>query len=339
MNYSKFYISGKEVEFKGIYKLLRSTGLSKDSFTSLAPGESLKVEVDVAETADLSEGGSYTISSSGAFSVADETGTAIQGSVAFRSNELKLDVDGVEAAAVPLAFNPKAKRTELDSSCSGNNLGIMRTALGHCRSLAIAAADAAATGSAAKFQEYFLQDSQEARNIAATRFLSIASECSDTGVSVTRYFCSDPYAQCESNYIAYTYPLRNEIVNCPIFYDIPPAGTRCHEQDQGYTILHEMTHADAVYSPYATDHAYGYDAIRNLSPSQAIQNADTYSLFSLGKLIPFTFSFIDTNVIFSHSHKAQLLKIKKNTYLNYIAIKPKREKRNEVFSFLPPYCP
>lgn len=317
-NHSKNSSLDREVEFKGIYKLLRSTGLSEDAFTTLAPGESLKVNLDVAETADLSEGGSYTISSSGVFQTADETGTAIEGAVAFGSNELKLDVDGAEAAAVSPAFNPKVKRTALDrSSCSGSYLSIMQAGLRRCSSLASAAAQAV-NGNAAKFQEYFLQNTQQARQIASARLQSVARECSSSTSGVTRYYCSDPYGQCQSNYIAYTFPTRNEVVNCPIFYQLPSAGTGCHQQDQGYTILHEMTHAQGVYSPYAQDYAYGYNAIRNLSPSQAIHNADTYSLFSLGKLIPpISMLLSDTN-IFICSNQPQLLKGKEVHVQEYI---------------------
>ncbi|KAK2746635.1 hypothetical protein FQN57_002979 [Myotisia sp. PD_48] len=274
--------NNKKVDFKGIYKLLRTSGLTEDAFTTVAPGATLTTEINVADTADLSSGGGYVISSHGVFSVADETGTAIGGTVQYRSNELKLEVDGAEAAAVPLAFNPHVKRTQLQSSsCSGDRVQIMQTALSNCQTLANAAAQAASSGDAAKFQEFYMTSSAQSRQTVASRFQSVARECSSAQSGATRYYCQDPYGQCQSNYIAYTYPTRNEVVNCPYFYRIPPVGSSCRQQDQGYTVLHEMTHAQGVVSPYCQDHAYGYDAIRRLSAGQAIQNADTYSLYSL----------------------------------------------------------
>jgi hypothetical protein len=83
--------------------------------------------------------------------------------------------------------------------------------------------------------------------------------------------------------LAYTLPSQNVIAYCNIFFTALPAlsGT-CHAQDQATTILHEETHAPAVYSPGTQDNGYGYTAATSLSSSQAVANADSYALYANG---------------------------------------------------------
>lgn len=71
---------------------------------------------------------------------------------------------------------------------------------------------------------------------------------------------------------------------CPIYYTILSALTSaCHAQDQATTTLHEFTHAPGVYSPGARDYAYGYRASAALTSFEAVNNADSYSLYANGE--------------------------------------------------------
>jgi deuterolysin len=89
--------------------------------------------------------------------------------------------------------------------------------------------------------------------------------------------------------LAYTLPSNNIIVNCPIYYsELSLITSRCYGQDRATTTLHEFTHAPAVVSPFCEDYAYGYAASTSLPASQALQNADNYALFALGKFITAT---------------------------------------------------
>jgi deuterolysin len=81
-------------------------------------------------------------------------------------------------------------------------------------------------------------------------------------------------------------PTLNSITYCPIFFtNTIPITTGCKTFDRGTTILHETTHASSVYSPSTQDLAYGYDASVKLSTEQALNNADSYTLFANCKLM------------------------------------------------------
>lgn len=58
----------------------------------------------------------------------------------------------------------------------------------------------------------------------------------------------------------------------------------CHAQDQATTVLHEETHAPAVYSPGTEDNGYGYSAATALTSARAVLNADSYALYANGML-------------------------------------------------------
>lgn len=122
------------------------------------------------------------------------------------------------------------------------------------------------------------------RSTVAARFRAVASDCGSTTSGNTRTYCNDPYGYCDPNVLAYTLPAYNYIAYCDIFYSYLPAlsGT-CHAQDRATTVLHEETHAPAVYSPGTQDYGYGYSNAQALSSSQAVLNADTYALYANGE--------------------------------------------------------
>lgn len=262
--------------------MVQSKEVNADSFVKIAAGASLEATVDIAEIFDLSASGKYTVSTKRIHSTGHKNQASITGATRFNSNELTIDVDAKEAAKVKRAMNSLSERTQVTNTCSSQQQ-IISSALSTCASMAQNAAQAAQGGDASKFQEYFLQSSAGARQQVASRFQSVAQECSSETSGATTYYCSDPYGQCQSNYIAYTFPAQNIVVMCPYFWRIPAIGSSCHQQDQAYIPVHEFTHASGVVSPPTGDSAYGYENIRRLSPAQALQNADTYGLYALGE--------------------------------------------------------
>ncbi|KAL2220889.1 neutral protease II [Thermoascus aurantiacus ATCC 26904] len=263
------YRDGSEVQFEGILSRYKSTGLSRDAFTYLAPGESVEDVFDIASTYDLTSGGPVTIRTEGVVPYATANSTDIAGYISYSSNVLTID-----------AITPLDRRTRI-SSCSGSRQSALTTALRNAASLANAAADAAQSGSASKFSEYFKTTSSSTRQTVAARLRAVAREASSSSSGATTYYCDDPYGYCSSNVLAYTLPSYNIIANCDIFYTYLPALTStCHAQDQATTALHEFTHAPGVYSPGTDDLAYGYQAAMGLSSSQAVMNADTYALYA-----------------------------------------------------------
>ncbi|KAL4926144.1 putative penicillolysin/deuterolysin metalloprotease [Aspergillus undulatus] len=265
-----------ELEFQGIKYRVKTTDLSDDALTSLAPGATVEDVFDIASTSDLSEGGSITLRSEGVVPLV--TGSDVTGSLPFTSNELTIDVDGAKAAEVS-SVAALDKRTRI-SGCSGSRGAALQTALRNTVSLSNAAASAAASGSG-RFSTFFKSTSASTRNAVAARFRAIASEASSTSSGATTYYCTDTFGYCSSNVLAWTLPAYDIIANCDLYYSYLPAlSNTCYAQDQATTTLHEFTHAPGVYSPSTQDYAYGYSASVALSASQALNNADSYALFA-----------------------------------------------------------
>ncbi|OJJ56677.1 hypothetical protein ASPSYDRAFT_80480 [Aspergillus sydowii CBS 593.65] len=266
-----------EVEFQGVKYRIKTTDLSEDALTSLAPGATIEDVFDIASTSDLSEGGSITLHSQGSVPIVKDK--QVTGALPFSSNELTIDVDGAKAAEVTNIGKTLARRTQI-SGCSGSRGTALQTALRNTVSLANAAATAARSGGS-RFTTFFKSDSSSTRNAVAARFSAIASEASSTTSGSTQYLCTDTYGYCSSNVLAWTLPAYNIIANCDLYYSALPALTStCYDQDQATTTLHEFTHAPGVYSPGTEDYAYGYSAAVALSASQALNNADSYALFA-----------------------------------------------------------
>lgn len=127
---------------------MATTNLSEDAFQSLAAGESVEVQFDMAEAHDLSSGGVFDILSSGAISFAADGTTDIAGAVPYTSNKISATVDGAAAAQARQHF---IKRTAVNADCTGTRRTATINAVSGCRSVALAASSAAASGSASKF--------------------------------------------------------------------------------------------------------------------------------------------------------------------------------------------
>ncbi|KAL8784756.1 MAG: hypothetical protein Q9213_003787 [Squamulea squamosa] len=272
---------GTPIAFKGILKRVRTEELTEEAFATLAPGATLESTFELAAVTDLSAGGTFEVVTEGAVPLASVGSTELSGSqITYRSNKLSITVDGAAAARVAPAIHILDDRT-IVTSCAGTQGTSLRTALTNSQRLSNAAATAAESGSAAKFQEYFKTTTASARSTVAARFRGVAAQSGSTTNGGTRYYCGDPYGYCSPNVLAYTLPSQNVIANCPIYYSNLPALTnQCHRQDQATTTLHEFTHAPATYSPGTQDNGYGYSAATALSSSQAINNADSYALYA-----------------------------------------------------------
>ncbi|KAI8943090.1 hypothetical protein NX059_001121 [Plenodomus lindquistii] len=263
-----------KVPFEGLKVRLLTSGLSTDDFVSLAAGETKEITVETAALHSLNEGGDFDVFAKGLLPFAEEGSTELAGSLTYESNKLTMAVDGAQAATVSKAL---AKRTTINSSCTGTKLTAVRTALSNCARLATSAATAASAGT--KLSTYFKSTTTATKNTVSARLRAISSDCS--GGSKTTTGCTDTYGGCASNVLAYTVPSLNVIVYCPLFFSALPAlSSTCHAQDQATTVLHEEAHAPAVYSPGTDDLGYGYAAATALSTSQALNNADSFALYA-----------------------------------------------------------
>lgn len=265
----------------------RTFDLPQDVFIVLAPGKSAEAIFDVAETTDMSAGGHYVLSSQGVFSYAATNRTSIAGVMGYKSNELKIDVDGALAAKVHRAAKHLDPRTNIQPSCSGDKKGIIEKAAQNCQRLASKAAEQARNGDVAKFQEYFRTDDNGARQMVADRLTKVAQECSSINSGKTTLHCNDEFNHCQDLVLAYTLKSKDIMATCPDFYKIVPDLTdQCHNQDRANTLVHEMTHAPGVYSPHCRDYAYGYKPSTALPVNMALLNADNFALYANGECLP-----------------------------------------------------
>ncbi|KAG8164001.1 hypothetical protein KVR01_005919 [Diaporthe batatas] len=270
--------NGENVEYLGLIIDYSAEDLDEDSFITLAPGETAEALVNIPALYAIN-GGDYSVSLDGEIAFAGVHNTQLEGIYEFQTNTLEFNVEETVAAAVPKAVsidtNPLEKRTRI-VSCSGSQLTALTNAVSATNRLSTAAANAAASGSSAKFSEYFRTTSATTRSNVAARFRAFASEAASTTSGSSSYSCVDFLGVCTSNTIAYAQPATGRMASCPIFWRLRPVSTGCRQQSQASTVLHEFTHILAR----TTDHAYGYAASTALSASRAYTNADNYALYA-----------------------------------------------------------
>ena len=273
---------GSKIDFDGLRFRMATQDLPEEDFKTLAAGETVEATFDVAEAHDLSGGGAFDIVSKGAISYAEEGSVDIAGAIPFASNAITAKIDGVQADDVRKSFHSKAKRQILQADCTGAKLNVTSTALVNCATLALKAQEAAASGPAAKVEEYFRSSNNETRTTVATVFKKIVTECGQTTAGVSRQYCTDVYQSCSRGVLAYTMPSRSFMVNCALYFNALPAlAPLCHAQDQATTTLHETTHLTQVKG--TQDYGvYGYKGLKQLSVKQVLNHADAYALFANG---------------------------------------------------------
>jgi deuterolysin len=140
--------AGAKVPFDGLRLRVSTANLDESAFQVLAAGESIEASFDIAVAHDLGEGGDFDLVTEGAFAYAELDSTEIAGAVPFTSNTVSASVDGETAAKVRRDYIDLAKRTIVQSDCTGTRLTATRNAINNCASLARTAASAAANNAA-----------------------------------------------------------------------------------------------------------------------------------------------------------------------------------------------
>lgn len=189
----------------------------------------------------------------------------------------------VVAAAAAANFN---RRSTIQDDCSASQTKTIADGEARCVKQAQAAAQAATSGSATKFNEYFKTTATADRQYVAKRFTAVAKECQNTPGGILNVYCSDKYNYCSDDTFAYTVPADNNVIWCNQYWTHDTETTQCHGDDKTGTTIHEYTHANAVFSPGTNDYAYGYSACSKLTRAKALENADTYEYYANGKFEP-----------------------------------------------------
>ncbi|PGH33891.1 hypothetical protein GX50_03291 [[Emmonsia] crescens] len=276
--------SKKEVPFKGIHLRYSPSNLTEDDFQPIAPGQTIDTEFDLAETLDLSESGNYIVSTEGVFPFKNPKSNDIAGIIPYKSNEIKIKIDGKQTAnilSVHAKFSRLARRADLSNGgCDDQQRAVITSAIKNAASIAAVASNAALYGDVRKFEQYFRTTDSTVRQQVSDRFRAIANEaCSSIG-GIVQYLCYDSMEFCQQSTVAYALSGSNVVVNCPAYYSVAVMSQGCDAGDQALTVIHELSHLDGVYSPAATDHAYGEDASIALSSDMALMNADNYTYYA-----------------------------------------------------------
>ncbi|KAF2434079.1 hypothetical protein EJ08DRAFT_705093 [Tothia fuscella] len=268
--------------FIGIKTSVRTTNLTSSAFAKLDKNKSIQFTVNIAQTHDLSAGGSFTLHSTGLIPYAEFPSTDLSAgkSLVYKSNKLKVKIDAKAAAKAKPDYNKMLQKVKRDD-CGGNR-GIIETSLAMCSWIAANAAKAAFNGDAGKFAEYFKTADGGVRAAVGNRFNAIAAECGTINAGATQVGCTDWYNPpfCTSGILSYTVSPLNRVAFCPLFFSLPLLSQNCHSQDMASTTLHEMTHCPAVYGPETDDKTMGYDNDMRLSAGDAFSNADSYAMYA-----------------------------------------------------------
>lgn len=276
---TQIFSASGPVAFDGLRLRVATSALTDDAFQLIAPGETVSTAWDAAEVHDLSAGGTFDLKVSGALQYTDADSVDLKGFIPFSSNIVTASVDGAAASASRRSFHEK--RSVVQSDCTSTKGTATRTAMTNCRALALAASQAASSGSASKMTEYFKSSTSSTRSTVANVFSKIASECGSTTSGVAKYYCSDVYGACSSGVLAYTLPSASYMVNCPLYFSgLSALSKTCHAQDQATTTLHEVTHLSQIKGTTDQNGCYGYSCVQSLSASQNLNHADTYALFA-----------------------------------------------------------
>lgn len=138
-------------------------------------------------------------------------------------------------------------------------------------------------GSGEQLMTHFNSKSPATRQQVAGVFKRIAAECTGPTDGVAEQYCADVLNNCgdEMGILAYTVPSMDIMVSCGLYFnELPALETRCHRQDQATTTLHEVTHLRSIAG--TVDLAYGFDLASQLSTTEALENADSFSLYANG---------------------------------------------------------
>ncbi|PGH08143.1 hypothetical protein GX51_01296 [Blastomyces parvus] len=277
--------SQKEVPFKGVHFRRSPSDLTKDDLQLIGPGQTIDSEFDLAETHNLLEGGTYIVSAEGVFPISDPKFTSIVGVIPYKSNELKIEVDGKQASSVFSARANKhdhlARRADFNNGdCTDHQKAVIAGALKRASSIAGEASNAALSGDVRVFQQYFRTTDPAIRQQVSDRFGAIANEACSAEGGVVKYQCDDEMDVCRPGTVAYALSGSNVVVNCPVYYSVAAVSQECDAGDQALTVIHELSHIDAVYYPATTDLAYGEDASMALNADMAVRNADSYTFYA-----------------------------------------------------------
>lgn len=273
--------NGEAVDYLG--KIVKRGAPTEADLVSFQPHETKIINVNLADTYDLSRGGNYTIS----------FGTKLEG--ARTATGLRIG----DAAGRPATLGSAPISVYVDTSNPLNKLAARKPPSGgvtYQNGVGYASCDATQITGAAnavaqarvysenaknylasnktgpRYTTWFGAITTQRYNTATSHFNSIDAAMDQTNNSVI-IDCS-----CKQSYYAYVYPTQPyRIYVCRAFWSAPNAGT----DSRGGTLIHEMSHFNVTAG--TDDHVYGQSGAKSLAisdPDAALDNADSHEYFA-----------------------------------------------------------
>ncbi|KAF9467063.1 hypothetical protein BDZ94DRAFT_1156837 [Collybia nuda] len=280
-HFSVFDATGSALQFGGISAFFDVASVGGEAWEAIAAGKSITNNIDITQLYRFPAAGEYTIAASGVFQVLEGTYSmdAVKTSelIEYTKNlTISLTEDDIATSNAKRALIQK--RVEL-GTCTSSQSSIFRDDFAGAKRLATRAIDRTRAKDS-NFAVWFGTTEQHYYDYVADTFQKIedASTVSPTSNIVAN--CNDPTNYCSGGLIAYAVHVvgvegSGEIYTCPSYWNLPPYPTSCSGYGRADVMLHELSHF------YGTsDNAYGYDAVKQLTPALAAHNADTYMFYA-----------------------------------------------------------
>lgn len=268
--------NGEKIHYLGAH--IKRPAPAEQDYIKLAPGESVKYEVELSGLYELTQTGSYEIQ----YHVENVDLMRGQSKLGqklapmpdeIQSNTINLWIEGRESVStiVPAQdFSILAKTPNYTGGCSNSEKSSIQSALTAAENMADNAVNYLNNSSNYyndRYDTWFGSYTSTRWNNVRENFESIQDAISNKTLT---FDCS-----CNQGYFAYVYPNSPyKVYLCNAFWSANTTGT----DSKAGTIIHELSHFNVVAG--TDDLAYGQSAAKRLSPSRAVRNADNHEYFA-----------------------------------------------------------
>ncbi len=263
-------------------KLVKRGQPKAQDFISLEPGETVSQGLDVADGYGVYDAGDYTIMFNSSLTIIKTDNLPLDNALAVssdRTDRVTLKSVAITSHLLVDRFKAFAKIAPEFSSCSDTQRNTLDEALSHAETMAEESANALASTSeqqrsnADRYGHWFGVYDATRYNTVSDHFNKIHDALANRQITFD-CACDDK----EPNVVAFIRRIEPYRIHlCDIFWML----NMTDNESMAGSIIHETSHFNETAS--TDDHAYGRSDVQNLaqrSPSQAIDNADSYQYFA-----------------------------------------------------------
>lgn len=285
LEHEMFEVTRDGVALEYLGKHVKRSGIQADEVLSLRAGQSKVVSVDLSQSYDLSQPGTYSVRYKAYLQGATTAdGRRIQskngGLAVAQSATLQTHKSSVTATPDLLQMATKARKPPSGNTCSGSTCFVgcsstqqsaIVTAVSNAKAYALNSSGYLNAGTAGpRYSTWFGAYTSTRYNKASNNFNAIYNAFNTKQITVN---CG-----CSQSAYAYVYPNQPyQIWVCRAFWTASATGT----DSKAGTLVHEMSHFDVVAN--TDDVVYGQSGAKSLAisnPDDALRNADSHEYFA-----------------------------------------------------------